>query len=136
MCRMLKVLSSVPLPRGDNKILVEQRPASEELVDRLELAGHIRETGEVLDRFGEPEGQHSHLVSPDRLWIGEVETRGNGDRIVLDQEFFPLWRAPMGWFEGDVRNKDQGIDSVFGEILLKGKDQPVVELLSVRQKLV
>ena len=105
-------------------------------MDRLELAGHIREAGEILDRLGETEGQHSHLVSPERLWVGQIETRGNGDGVLLDQELLPVVKCSHGdGSKGAVRNKDQRVDSVVCEILLKGPDQPVVELLRVRQKL-
>ena len=55
---------------------------------------------------------------------------------LLGQEFLPVMKGSHGdRSKRAIGNKDQRIYFVGSEILLKGPDQPVIELLCVRQKL-
>ena len=113
-----------------HELVVHQRPAGEDVSDRVELRLNRLERREALHRHRQARQERSHLGAVDRPGLGEVERGDDRDRVLLDQE--PL-RLPV--VECRHRNRaqratgheDERIDGLVADRLLDRPPDPVVE---------
>ena len=77
----------------------------------LELDRDVRQRGKSLDSLRHPDRQHLHVSPIDRPRIGQIESGGDGQRVLFHQELPAVVQGRhRNCSQRPVRDEDQSLD--------------------------